>query len=144
MLRRMSKVASTLSEQDLIKARARSKVLARADRDMKDALIGARRERGLTQADIAELLGVSPQAIQKFERYDNDPKLSTLRRYANAVGVIVEHRVTTDVGQSLVMAGRTTWSSGTQVKVAASLLPGTTGRDGSWSDAKRSSFAIAA
>ncbi|MFA6298783.1 MAG: helix-turn-helix transcriptional regulator [Nocardioides sp.] len=109
---------------------------------MKDELIQARINLGLTQTAVAELLGLSPQAIQKFERYDNDPKLSTLRRYANAVGVIVEHRVTPDVGQSVVMAGRSSWESGTQVRtvVHQALAPGY--RQGAWSN--RSSFAMAA
>ncbi|MDN5558781.1 MAG: helix-turn-helix domain-containing protein [Ruaniaceae bacterium] len=53
---------------------------------------------------MAKLLGVSQQAINKFERYDSDPKLSTIRRYANAVGVLVEHRVVLSDDRSMAFA----------------------------------------
>lgn len=53
----------------------------------------------MTQKDVAELLGISQQAVQKFESYDSDPKMSTLARYANAVGALVTHSVEPDVGQ---------------------------------------------
>lgn len=85
--------------------RARAKVLAREHRTMRTELVQLRRNAGLTQGDLAERMGVSQQAISKFERYDSDPKLSTARRYANAVGALIEHRVERDRGQSIVLAG---------------------------------------
>lgn len=91
----------------LVKARA--KVLAREDRELKAALIRVRRRSGLSQQDVADRLGVTQQSIYKFERYDSDPKASTVRRYANAVGALVEHRVHTDVGQSVHLAARNRW-----------------------------------
>lgn len=84
--------------------RSRAKVLARQHRMMRSELVQLRREGGLTQGDIAELMGVTQQAVSKFERYDSDPKLSTVRRYANAVGALVEHRVERDYGQSISLA----------------------------------------
>ncbi|WP_426323053.1 helix-turn-helix transcriptional regulator [Microbacterium sp. E-13] len=90
--------------------RARAKVLAREDRELRSELIRIRRELGLTQADIAERMGVSPQAVQKLERYDADPKLSTLRRYVNAVGALVQHDVSIDDGQSLALAASDAWT----------------------------------
>jgi DNA-binding XRE family transcriptional regulator len=94
-----SEVTRSTPAANLIRARA--KVLAREDRELKIELIAMRRDAGLTQKQVADLIGVTQQAINKLERYDSDPKLSTLRRYANAVGALVEHRVTQDVGQSL-------------------------------------------
>lgn len=76
---------------------------------MRSELIRIRRMFGLSQADVAKAMGVTQQAVYKIERYDSDPKLSTLRRYANAVGAIVEHRVTPDVGQSIALASKSTW-----------------------------------
>ena len=84
--------------------RARAKVLAREHRTMRSELVHLRREGGLTQGDVAERMGVSQQAVSKFERYDSDPKLSTVRRYANAVGALIEHRVESDQGQSIFLA----------------------------------------
>lgn len=81
--------------------RGRSKILADAVREFLGELVDVRRGRGMSQTNVAEVLGVSPQAISKLERYDADPKLSTLQRYANAVGAIVEITVRPDRGESL-------------------------------------------
>ncbi|MEH3088163.1 MAG: helix-turn-helix transcriptional regulator [Microbacterium arborescens] len=79
---------------DVIQARA--KKLAAEDRAMRRALVALRREAGLTQQDVADFMGCTQQAVQKLERYDADPQLSTLRRYANAVGALVAHEVRRD------------------------------------------------
>lgn len=50
-----------------------------------DKLVEIRQERGMTITDVAAQLGVSRQAVSKFE-YGRDPRLSTLIRYAIAVG----------------------------------------------------------
>ena len=97
--------------------RARAKVLAREHRVMRSELTLLRREAGLSQGDVAERMGVTQQAVSKFERYDSDPKLSTVRRYANAVGALVAHRVERDQGQSIMLASsRTTWAPMDTVK----------------------------
>lgn len=77
-------------------SRRRAAALAEADEILHAALIQARSDAGLTQQQLAELMGVSQPTVAGFERYDNDPRLSTVRRYAHAVGVVVEHRVTRD------------------------------------------------
>lgn len=68
--------------------------LALQDYDLRFELIKLREERGLSQTQIAEMLGVSQQAISQFEQMDADPRMSTIRRYALAVGAMVEHTVT--------------------------------------------------
>ena len=68
--------------------------LAETDERLLYALIQARKSAGLKQRDVAELLGIKQSSVAAFERYDNDPRLSTIRRYALAVGARVEHRVT--------------------------------------------------
>lgn len=79
---------------------------------MRSELVLLRREAGLSQGDVAERMGISQQAVSKFERYDSDPKLSTVRRYANAVGALITHRVERDQGQSIVLASsKPTWAS---------------------------------
>ncbi|SMY04247.1 DNA-binding transcriptional regulator, XRE-family HTH domain [Brevibacterium sp. 239c] len=98
-----------VSPPDLAFVKTRAKVLAREDRELKAALIRVRRRSGLSQQDVADRLGVTQQSIYKFERYDSDPKASTVRRYANAVGALVEHRVHTDIGQSVHLAARDRW-----------------------------------
>ena len=104
-------------------AKARAKVLAREDRQLKADLIGLRQRAGLTQTNVADMLGITQQAVNKLERYDSDPKLSTLRRYANAVGALVEHSVTLDVGQSEKLASAARWKSVANLPQTAILMP---------------------
>ncbi len=100
--------------------RARAKVLAREDYAMRSDLVALRRQAGLTQKQVAERMGVTQQAVHKLERYDSDPKLSTVRRYANAVGALIEHRVAPDMGQSVLLAATPPWQS---VSTATALVP---------------------
>lgn len=79
-------------------SRKRARKLARADEELHAKLLQARKLRGMTQADVAEAMGVTQPAVSSFESYDNDPRLSTVRRYAHAVGVTVAHTVTLDEG----------------------------------------------
>lgn len=67
--------------------------LARADQQFLVRLVQKRVEQGLTQDDMAKRMGVSQPTVAAFERYDNDPKLSTIRRYAHALGVSIRHVV---------------------------------------------------
>lgn len=67
--------------------------LAAADERLRYLLVQARKAAGLTQRDVAEALGVRQATVAGFERHDNDPRLSTIRRYALAVGAAVRHDV---------------------------------------------------
>jgi len=42
---------------------------------------------GLTQADLASLAGVAQPRIAKLERGDGDPRISTVGRVAEALGI---------------------------------------------------------
>lgn len=77
-------------------SRQRAVALAKADEMLHAALLQARRDQGISQQQVADALGVTQPTIAAFERYDNDPRLSTVRRYAHAVGVVVSHSVTRD------------------------------------------------
>lgn len=77
-------------------SRKRALALARADHELHAALLRARRQQNLTQVQVAELMGVKQPTVASFERYDNDPRLSTIRRYAHAVGVTISHTVLLD------------------------------------------------
>ena len=57
-------------------------------------LIDMRKQHDLTQEAVAERMGVSQPTVAAFERYDSNPTLSTIRRYALAVGAAVRHHVT--------------------------------------------------
>lgn len=86
-----------LSENDPVMRRAQ--LLVDNDAALLNHLIQVRKDRGLKQSDVARLLGISQASVAAFERYNNDPKLSTVRRYAQAVGALVCHQVEPDSGQ---------------------------------------------
>lgn len=56
-------------------------------------LIALRRDRRMTEQAVAERMGVSEQDVVEFERYDSNPTLDLVRRYALAVGARLETRV---------------------------------------------------
>jgi transcriptional regulator with XRE-family HTH domain len=82
-------------------ASRRAKELAKNDYALLEELIALRHSRELTQADVAELLGMTQQAVSKFEQPGADPRLSTLRQYSHAIGALVKHAVAPDDGQLL-------------------------------------------
>lgn len=60
-------------------------------RRRKDSGVGAwlgrlRKEAGLTQAEVAQRMAVSPGAIWKLENGRMDPRMSTVMRYGDAIG----------------------------------------------------------
>lgn len=67
--------------------------LVQQDKRFLDALVQYRRDR-MSQQQMADLLGITQPAVQQFERRDGNPRMSTLRRYALALGVLVTHHVT--------------------------------------------------
>lgn len=62
-------------------------------------LVALRKQHHLTQLQVAERMGVSQPTVAGFERYDANPTLSTIRRYALAVGARIEERVHDDCCQ---------------------------------------------
>ena len=50
------------------------------------ALNMLREELNLAQAELASAMGVKQPTIAKMEQADNDPRLSTLKRYVAALG----------------------------------------------------------
>lgn len=55
-----------------------------------EALTRERVRLGLTQKTVAERMGVHPNFVQIVEYKKREPKISTLERYADALGVTLE------------------------------------------------------
>jgi HTH-type transcriptional regulator/antitoxin HipB len=53
----------------------------------------AREAAGLTQEEVAQRLQTKKSAISRIENHANDVRLSTLRRYADAVGANLQIRL---------------------------------------------------
>jgi DNA-binding XRE family transcriptional regulator len=66
------------------------------------SLVRARVARHLKQEDVAVAMGTTQSAISNFERTGGDPKISTVLRYARAVGVRVTFVVQAESRNPLV------------------------------------------
>lgn len=60
-----------------------------------DTLIEMRVDQGITQVDVSERMETTQSSVSKFETAGGDPRLSTLQRYARAVGARLRFVVTT-------------------------------------------------
>jgi transcriptional regulator with XRE-family HTH domain len=60
------------------------------ENNTKEILIQLRKENGLTQSQLADMLGVSYQAVSKWERGENLPDAYTLLDLAKIYGVTVD------------------------------------------------------
>jgi transcriptional regulator with XRE-family HTH domain len=67
--------------------------LVQAHQRLMDDLIAVRRSAGLTTEEVGRRMGVTAYVVSKLERADADPCLSTLRRYALAIGATITHEV---------------------------------------------------
>jgi len=70
--------------------RAEVERIEREEAALLDALLKARQEAGLTQAQVAERMGTQAPAVARLERSlatgKHSPSIATLRRYVRACG----------------------------------------------------------
>ena len=73
-----------------------------------------RRKKGLTQAQLGEMLGISDKAISKWERGINAPDISALQSLSDALGVTIAEillgeeiktTITTEEANNLTLSG---------------------------------------
>jgi transcriptional regulator with XRE-family HTH domain len=92
---------------------------------MIEELIGLRKKHKLSQADVAFRMGVTQPTVSEFESDDSNPTLSTIRRYAMAVGARLSTAVIDDLEDQA--------SSTKTVPVSVSSAPWSTEeRKGTW------------
>jgi transcriptional regulator with XRE-family HTH domain len=60
--------------------------MAASRRRLVDELVARRRAQGLSQTEVAARMGTSQSAVARLEASAGDLKVSTLERYAAAVG----------------------------------------------------------
>lgn len=83
---------------------SRARVAARADEMRREiTLAKIREELMVSQTQIAASLGVTQPAVAKMERLNNDPKLSTLKRYITALGGELSIDVTLPDGKRIAL-----------------------------------------
>ncbi|MFC4124962.1 helix-turn-helix domain-containing protein [Nocardia rhizosphaerae] len=67
--------------------------LVEADDQLLEDLVALRKASGLKAADVARRIGRDRSAVTQFEKLTADPRLSTIRRYALAIGARITHKV---------------------------------------------------
>ena len=65
-------------------------------RKLAEDLAGRRLELGLSQTEVGARMGTSQSAVARLEAGDADVRLSTLERYASALGIRLEVRLRDD------------------------------------------------
>ncbi|WBM70485.1 helix-turn-helix transcriptional regulator [Buttiauxella sp. WJP83] len=66
------------------------------------ALSQLREELKMSQTELAQAVGVSQPTIAKMENPENDPRLSTLKRYVAALGGELSIDITLPTGKRVV------------------------------------------
>ncbi|WP_416516959.1 helix-turn-helix domain-containing protein [Bifidobacterium asteroides] len=91
-----------MKEQAGVKSREerlhRARKQIRLDGQLVEQLKTIREQQGVSQEDLAFKMGITQPAVSSIESGNTDPKLGTLRRYANALGCVISHHVEPDDG----------------------------------------------
>ncbi|HZU80027.1 MAG TPA: helix-turn-helix transcriptional regulator, partial [Acidimicrobiales bacterium] len=69
------------------------KEMAERRRALAEELVSRRVALGLSQTEVAARMGTSQSAVARFESGQADVRLSTLERYAAAVGHVLDWRL---------------------------------------------------
>ena len=88
------------------------------DRLLED-LVSLRREHKLSQQTVAERMGVSQPTVAAFERYDANPTVSSIIRYAMAVNALLDIKVVDDCGEGVPATWQMTGAAQATVRVPA-------------------------
>jgi len=80
---------------------ARAEQLVESHYELMQSLIALRKKKGLSQETIGERMGISQPGVAAFEAMDSNPTLSSVRRYAHAIGARITHHVIDDSGYTV-------------------------------------------
>jgi len=80
---------------------ARAEQLVASHFELMQSLITLRKKKGLSQEIVGERMGISQPGVAAFEAMDSNPTLSSVRRYAHAIGARITHHVIDDSGYTV-------------------------------------------
>lgn len=98
-----------------VRVERRAMALVKSHRKLMQELIAYRDDHNLSQEEVAHRMGVSQPTVSSFERYDTNPTLATIRRYALAVGVEIDYVIKDDceAHDDIFVAALDGWIRGT-------------------------------
>ncbi len=67
------------------------------------ALSALRDELNISQTELATMMGVKQPSVARMEQTDNDPRISTLKRYVKALGGELSLDVTLPTGKRVAL-----------------------------------------
>lgn len=83
---------------------SQARIVARAEEIRQEITLSKIREEvNISQMQLAATLGIKQPAVAKMENVDNDPKLSTLKRYIKALGGELSLDVTLPDGKRIAL-----------------------------------------
>lgn len=83
---------------------SRARIAARAEEIRQEITLSKiREELNVSQVQLAATLGIKQPAVAKMENVDNDPKLSTLKRYIKALSGELSLDVTLPDGKRIAL-----------------------------------------
>lgn len=97
----------------------RADLLVDARDRLLEGLVRLRKEHKLSQQTVAERMGVSQPTVAAFERYDANPTVSSIIRYAMAVNALLDIKVVDDCGEGVPATWQITGAAQATVRVPA-------------------------
>ena len=97
----------------------RADLLVDARDRLLEGLVRLRKEHKLSQQTVAERMGVSQPTVAAFERYDANPTVSSIIRYAMAVDALIDIKVVDDCGEGVPATWQMTGAAQATVRVPA-------------------------
>lgn len=98
----------------------RADLLVDARDRLLEGLVRLRKEHKLSQQTVAERMGVSQPTVAAFERYDANPTVSSIIRYAMAVNALLDIKVVDDCGEGVPATWQMTGAAQTTISVPTS------------------------
>lgn len=95
----LDRIAADLGIDQASAEQRRADALVANDVEFLRALVGLRRSKGLSLPEVAARMGVAESAVADFEADGADPDLSTIRRYAHAIGARLSCTVVDDTAE---------------------------------------------
>ncbi|MDC9583215.1 helix-turn-helix domain-containing protein [Xenorhabdus sp. PR6a] len=79
---------------------SRERIIARTEELRREVILSQLREElNLSQAELTAAMGVKQPTLARMESSDNDPRLSTLKRYVTALGGELSINITLPTGK---------------------------------------------
>ena len=118
-----------MKTEDRSRIRSRAKSLTAAQRQLMDQLVDLREKQGLSQAEVAQRMGVHQSSVARIEAYDSNPTFSTLRRYALAIEARLRLEAYADDGSDYAPSERSSADGTAEAQSGLPRDPSTMGRN---------------